>query len=194
MTPTRTAHVRVKAVLMLSLVASMAANVLAAQPTIVGRTVAAWFPLALLLVIEVLSRAPRSEGWLGLLVSIATGMVALAAAVASFSHMREVALAAGESELVAVLFPLTVDGLAVVCSAALVELGRRERSSGELVVSVEDPELADSTVGVSGSQRSLSDDQPASAPAPSSPVVSGFGGSGFVPVGSAAVSGNGSAR
>ena len=149
----------VRVVLALALSVSVVANVLAADSSVVGRAVAAWFPIALLLLVDVLSRAPRSSGWLGGAVTVATGLVAVAAAVASFSHMREVALAAGESPLVAVLFPLTVDGLAVVCSAALVELGRREDSvvDGLEVVSVEGPDSDDSTVSDSGSQRSLSE-------------------------------------
>ena len=113
-----------------ALLVSMAANVLAAEPTVVGRAVAAWPPLALMLIVDVLSLAPRSTGWLGRLTAVAAASVALVAAVASYSHMRAVALAAGESDLVAYLFPLTVDGLAVVCSAALVELNRRATAAG----------------------------------------------------------------
>ncbi len=120
-------HVRI--VLALALSVSVAANVLAAEPSAVGRAVAAWPPLALMLVVDVLGRIPRSPGSLGHLVIAATGGVALVAAVASYSHMRSVALAAGESELVAFLFPLTVDGLAIVCSAGLIELNRRNRSA-----------------------------------------------------------------
>ena len=160
-----TTQAKVRLVLIVALLVSVVANVLAAEPTVVARGVAAWPPIALLLVVDVLGRAPRSSGWLGPVVGIATGCVAVVAAVASFSHMREVALAAGESELVAVLFPLTVDGLAVVCSAALVELGRRPvpvvAVVDESVVSVENPGLSDSTVSGSDSQRSL----PRSAPA-----------------------------
>lgn len=131
--------------LVVALAASIAANVLAAEPVAVSRAVAAWPPIALLLVVDVLGRVPHSPGWLGRLTVMATGLVAVVAAVASFSHMRSVALTAGESPLVAVLFPLSVDGLAVVCSVALIELARREDrpSVGPAmvtpVVSVESP-------------------------------------------------------
>ncbi len=175
----------IRVVLALALAVSVAANVLAAESSVVGRGVAAWFPVALLLVVDVLSRAPRSSGWLGWVVAVATGLVAVAAAVASFSHMREVALSAGESPLVAVLFPLTVDGLAVVCSAALVELARRGPGGGRGVVSVEGPDSDDSTVSGSGSQRSLSQSVPVSDVADTEVLV----GSGWVPV--AAASSNG---
>lgn len=111
--------------LAVALAVSVAANVTAAEPTVIGRAVAAWPPIALLLVVDVLGKAPVAPGWLGRLAIAATGLVAAVAAVASFTHMRHVALAAGESELVAVLFPLSVDGTAIVCSVALVEINRR---------------------------------------------------------------------
>jgi hypothetical protein len=47
------------------------------------------------------------------------------AALASFTHMQHVATNVGESPLVAALFPLSVDGLAVVASVAVVETNRR---------------------------------------------------------------------
>ncbi len=160
-----TATTKVRFVLVAALLVSVAANMLAAEPTVVGRAVAAWPPIALLLLVDVLGRTPRSSGWLGRLVALATASVAGVAAVASFWHMRAVALSAGESELVAVLFPLTVDGLAVVCSAALVELSRSDRPAAQVpdlsVMSVESPGLVDSTVPISGSQRSLPTSTPA---------------------------------
>lgn len=117
---------RVHAVLAAALIVSVAANVTAAEPTLVGRAVAAWPPLALMLVVDVLGRVPAgATKTINRLRIVAAFCVAGVAAVASFSHMRHVALAAGESQLVAWLFPLTVDGLAVVCSIALVELANR---------------------------------------------------------------------
>jgi len=106
-------------VIVAALGVSVACNVAAAEPTLVGRAVAAWPPLALMLVVEVLSRAPLPAGRLRWVAAGGAGIVAVTAAVASFHHMHSVALAAGESELVAWLFPLTVDGLAVVASVAL---------------------------------------------------------------------------
>ena len=120
---------RIRAAFALSLLASVACNILAAEPTTVGRAVAAWPPIALMLVVDVIGRAPQPTGWLGRMTTTATAAVALVAAIASFSHMQAVALTAGESELVAWMFPLTVDGLAVVCSIALVETRRRQLAS-----------------------------------------------------------------
>jgi hypothetical protein len=118
---------RVHAVLATALLASVAANVLAAAPTVIARCVAAWPPIALLLVVDVLGRVPTNPGIGGRLSIIAAGLVALVAAIASFSHVRHVALEVGESELVAWILPLSVDGLAVVCSVALVEINQRLR-------------------------------------------------------------------
>ena len=124
-TELRSVQQRVHAVLLVALAVSVVANVLAAEPTFVGRAVASWPPVALMLVVDVLGRAPKGSGALGWISSLGAGAVALVAGVASFSHMQHVARAAGESELVAVLFPLTVDGLAVVASVSLVEINRR---------------------------------------------------------------------
>ena len=129
---------RVHLVLASALVVSVACNVAAAEPTAVGRLVAAWPPVALMLVVDVLGRVPSGGGWSGRLQLGGAAGVALVAAVASFSHMHSVALAAGESELVAWLFPLTVDGLAIVASVALVEINRpvpdsRQESSSSAV-------------------------------------------------------------
>ncbi|MGH1505077.1 MAG: DUF2637 domain-containing protein [Acidimicrobiales bacterium] len=123
-------RLRVHLVLGVALLASVAANVLAAEPTAVARCVAAWPPVALLLVVDVLGRVPLASGWGGRLAAGAAGLVALVAAVASFSHVRHVALEVGESQLVAWILPLSVDGLAVVCSVGLVEINQRLRPAG----------------------------------------------------------------
>ncbi len=99
---------------------SVTCNALSAEPTPVGRAVAAWPPVALLLVVEVLARSPLPAGRLRWVAAVGAGSVAVVAAVASFHHMHSVALSVGESPLVAWLFPFSVDGLAVVASIALV--------------------------------------------------------------------------
>ena len=103
---------------------SVTCNVLAAEPSAVGRAVAAWPPVALLLVVEVLARSPLPTGRLRWAAVGGAACVASVAALASFHHMHEVAGSVGESELVALLFPLSVDGLAVVASVALVGTGK----------------------------------------------------------------------
>jgi hypothetical protein len=116
---------RLLAVLWAAAGVSVACNVLSAEPSWVGRGVAAWPPIALLLVVEVLARSPLPAGRWRFATVGGTGSVAAVAAIASFTHMQAVARQVGESELVATLFPLSVDGLAIVASVALVEVNRR---------------------------------------------------------------------
>jgi hypothetical protein len=58
----------VRAALALGVAASVAGNVLHAEPTLVGRAIASWSPLALLLTVELISRIPvdsrrLDSGW-----------------------------------------------------------------------------------------------------------------------------------
>jgi len=57
--------------------------------------------------------------------------VATIAAVVSYAHMRDLAAAAGQSPALAALLPLSVDGLVVVASVALVD-GRTRKLSAWL--------------------------------------------------------------
>lgn len=111
-----------RATLTLGIGASLAANVLAAEPSIVGRIIAAWSPLALLLTVELISRLPVGEGWLSRLRVTAAATIAGIAAWVSYWHMVEVAESHGEAAVAAHLLPFSVDGLVVVASVALVEL------------------------------------------------------------------------
>src|SRR5262245_27682788 len=58
-------------------------------------------------------------------------VVAAIAALASYSHMRNVALRYGQSELIAALLPISIDGMMVVATIALGD-GRRSRWSAWL--------------------------------------------------------------
>ena len=127
----RTVRRRLLGVLWAAAGVSVACNVLAAEPTWVGRGVAAWPPIALLLVVEVLARSPLPAGRWRWVAILGAGSVAAVAALASFTHMQAVATHVGESQLVAALFPLSVDGLAVVASVALVETNRRPTDNPE---------------------------------------------------------------
>lgn len=118
---------------------SVACNILSAQPTAVGRAVAAWPPIALLLVVEVLARSPLRRGRLRWTAMAGAGSVAAVAAVASFHHMHSVALSVGESPMVAWLFPFSVDGLAVVTSVALVNTNHSEPAPRDADVDQEIP-------------------------------------------------------
>jgi hypothetical protein len=86
-----------------------------------GRVVASgWAPVALLLVAELVARARQSgPWWIIALRWTGTAVVAGVAAVVSYGHMRDLLLSYGETELVAHLLPLSVDGLLLVASLAL---------------------------------------------------------------------------
>jgi hypothetical protein len=116
--------------LALGIGASLAANVLAAQPTTIGRVIAAWPPVALLLTVELLSRVPVAPGWLSRLRVVSAGAIAGIAAWVSYWHMVAVALEYGEAAAAAHLLPLSVDGLVLVASVCLLELGRTPAPTG----------------------------------------------------------------
>jgi len=117
-----------RAVLALGVAVSVAANVLHAQDTLVGRAIAAWPPLALLLTVELISRVPVHRRWLATVRVIVTAAVAGIAAWVSYWHMVEVAVRAGESGTAAHLIPLSVDGTVIAASICLVELNGRLRA------------------------------------------------------------------
>jgi len=98
---------------------SVVCNVLAAEPSLVSRFVASWPPIALLLAVDVVAKGGLPSGRIRWAIVIGLAATIAPAALASYHHMHQVALDAGESPLVAALFPLSVDGLAVVASVAL---------------------------------------------------------------------------
>jgi hypothetical protein len=117
----------VRAVLLLGVAASVAANVLHAPASSVSRVVAAWPPVALLLTVELVSRVPAHRRRLAVLRVGAAVLIAGIAAWISYGHMAAVARVYGETGLSAYLVPLSVDGLVVVASVSLVELAGRIR-------------------------------------------------------------------
>lgn len=114
-----------RATLALGIGASLAANMLAAHPSLIGRLVAGWSPVALMLTVELLSRVPTSGGRLSRLRVTAAAVIAGIAAWVSYWHMVQVSLAAGEAPVAAHLLPISVDGLVVVASICLVEITNR---------------------------------------------------------------------
>ncbi len=114
-----------RAALGLGLIASLAANVVAANATMVGRIVAGWPPLVLLIVVELIGRVSLDRGLLAWARLVAAGGIAAVAALVSYKHMLEVAILAGEGSLEAHLIPLTVDGLVIVASVSLIGLNHR---------------------------------------------------------------------
>lgn len=121
---TRLSRIRwgVRAVLLLGVATSVAANILHAEPNPISQTIAAWPPLALLLTVDLISRVPVRKSWLAIVRRTATGTLAAIAAFVSYGHMVGVVSRYGEVGAVPYLIPLSVDGLVVVASVCLVEL------------------------------------------------------------------------
>jgi hypothetical protein len=123
-------HIRwaVRGTLILGVAASVAANVLHARDNPISQAIAAWPPLALLITVEVVARVPIIRHWLGMVRVLGVTVIAGIAAWVSYWHMAGVAQRYGEATGAAHLLPLSVDGLIVVASVCLVELGGRDRT------------------------------------------------------------------
>ena len=115
----------VRATLLLGVAASVAANILHANPNLISQAIAAWPPVALLLTVELISRIPVHRQVLAAARLIATTAIAGIAAWVSYWHMAGVAARYGEVGASPYLLPLSVDGLVVVASISLVELSGR---------------------------------------------------------------------
>lgn len=118
----------VRGVLALGVAASIAGNVLHAHDNAVSRVISAWSPLALLMTIELIARVPVHRRTLAVARWAATALIAGIAAWVSYWHMAAVAARYGETGASPYLIPLSVDGLVVVASICLVELGSRIRA------------------------------------------------------------------
>jgi hypothetical protein len=103
----------------------VAANMLHARPNLVSEAIAAWPPIALLLTVELVSRVPILRAALAVARIAATIAIAGIAAWVSYWHMAGVAARYGETGASPYLLPISVDGLIVVASVCLVELGGR---------------------------------------------------------------------
>jgi hypothetical protein len=115
----------VRSTLTLGVAASVTANVLHAQQNPISQAIAAWPPLALLLTVELISRVPVLHRSLAATRLVATATIAGIAAWVSYWHMAGVAARYGEVGASPYLLPLSVDGLIIVASICLVELGGR---------------------------------------------------------------------
>ncbi len=118
----------VRAVFALGIAASLAGNVLHAQDNVISQAISAWSPLALLLTVELISRIPTRGGAASIARMAATAVIASIAAWVSYWHMAGVAAEYGETGAAPYLLPLSVDGLIVVASVSLVEIGARIRA------------------------------------------------------------------
>jgi hypothetical protein len=115
------------------IIASVAANVLhaadggAAIPELVG---AAFWPVALLLSVELLTRVAWPRGfWWGFGRYVGVGLVGLVAAVLSYRHMAGLLQMWGEDRLNAHLGPLAVDGLMLVAATALLAITHSQKAA-----------------------------------------------------------------
>jgi hypothetical protein len=131
----------VRATLTLGVAASVVANVLHAQDNPISQAIAAWPPLALLLTVELISRVPVHRRFLAVARLAATATIAGIAAWVSYWHMAGVAARYGETGTSPYLLPLSVDGLIVVASICLVELGGRISAAGTGTGMVAAPQL-----------------------------------------------------
>lgn len=123
----RRIRLAVRLTLILGVAASIAANVLHADPNPVSQAIAAWAPLALLLSVELISRVPVHRPAMATLRLLATITIAGIAAWVSYWHMVAVTTRYGETGITPYLLPISVDGLIVVASISLVELAGRIR-------------------------------------------------------------------
>lgn len=87
---------------------------------------AAFWPIALLLALEVLTRVswPAGFWWWGFARFVGVGLVALVAAFVSYRHMAGLLTDWGEDWWNAHLGPLAVDGLMLIAAAALLAISR----------------------------------------------------------------------
>ncbi|MEV6634389.1 DUF2637 domain-containing protein [Actinoplanes sp. NPDC051470] len=121
----------VRAVFALGIAASLAGNVLHADDNPISQAISAWSPLSLLLAVELISRIPARRGATSFARLAATAVIAGIAAWVSYWHMAGVAAHYGESGASPYLLPFSVDGLIVVASVSLVEIGGRIRALTE---------------------------------------------------------------
>ncbi|WP_030442920.1 DUF2637 domain-containing protein [Actinoplanes subtropicus] len=117
----------IRAVFTLGIAASLAGNVLHAENNAISQAISAWSPLSLLLAVELISRVPVSRGAASVARLAATAVIAGIAAWVSYWHMVGVAVRYGETDASPYLIPFSVDGLIVIASVSLVEIGGRIR-------------------------------------------------------------------
>jgi hypothetical protein len=117
----------VRGTLVLGVAASVAANILHAHPNPISQAIAAWPPLALLVTVELISRVPVGSRSLSAVRLVAAGAISAIAAWVSYWHMVGVVARYGETGASPYLMPFSVDGLIVVASICLVEIGAQLR-------------------------------------------------------------------
>jgi hypothetical protein len=157
----------VRATLAFGVAASVAANILHADPNPISQAIAAWPPLALLLTVELVSRVPVHRAGLAALRVLATIVISGIAAWVSYWHMAGVAARYGETGASAYLLPISVDGLIVVASISLVELAGRIRHAEPPPV----PEIVPTQPEIVPDRPAAPSPVPALPPPPLSPAL-----------------------
>lgn len=158
----------------LGVAVSVAANVAhtyyipgAGRPPVGAQLAAAFYPLALLLVVEILARVPwPSFPWWTVARFGGASVVAGVAAVVSYRHMAALLAAYGEDALTARIGPLAVDGLMVVASFALLAIGRQAHAEAVPVPvpSPAAPPVASAVPDVADEQGAAVDEAPVPVP------------------------------
>jgi Tfp pilus assembly protein PilX len=149
--------------LLLGVAASVVANVLHALDNPISQAIAAWPPLALLLTVELISRVPVHRPLLTAARVLATAIIAGIAAWVSYWHMAGVASRYGETGASPYLLPLSVDGLIVVASICLVELGGRISELQRSTATADQAAPANVQTAAAGRQTIAADFQAAAA-------------------------------
>ena len=128
-----------RGVLLFGIVTSISANVLhslirpeaASEPDwklIASAVLAALAPLVLFACTELVSRIPVHSRWLGAIRLVVTLAVGGFAAWVSYWHMKSVAQMLGETEGTQYVYPLIIDGMMLVATISLIELGNIARA------------------------------------------------------------------
>jgi Protein of unknown function (DUF2637) len=121
-------------------VASIAANVLHTwlpaehmaagwSPALAPQIGAGFWPVGLLISVEVLSRSAHKNVWRRLPIYLGALTVAGGSAVISYGHIKDLLLAWGYNNLGAQVGPLVLDGLMVVCGFAMLEISGHQRNA-----------------------------------------------------------------
>lgn len=118
-----------RGVLALGIGASIGANVLHSDGTSVGIGIAAWPPVALLLTVELIAKVPATRKVVAAVRLLVTVSIAGIAAWVSYWHMVSVVARYGEHGSSAHLWPFLADGMILVASVTLVDLGGRESAT-----------------------------------------------------------------
>ncbi len=106
------------------LAGSMAANYLSAEATTTGRALALVWPITLAITIHLALTVPSAASrWITRTRTVATIGVAGVAAWASYWHIVDLALAHGETGLAAYLTPIAIDGMMLVATVTVIQLG-----------------------------------------------------------------------